>query len=128
MLDLQILRICQIFNAEEFLYFMDTLLSQVDNLVLLIDNEISSLDDLLTHDGCHLCHFPAGFTALQLFCQYIADFVETGRLSALSGNNKRCSCLIDQHRVHLIDDGIVQVSLYKLLFVDDHVVTGILMC
>ena len=126
MLDFQILRICQVFNAEEFLYFVDTLLSQVDDLVLLIDNEVSGLDDLLAHDGCHLSHFPAGLTALQLFCQNITDFVETGRLSALSGNNKRCSGLINQYGVNLINDGIVQISLYKLFFVDHHIVTKVI--
>ena len=63
-LDLQILRIGQVLNVEELLYFMNTLLGQVDDLIFLINNEVTGFDNFLTHDGCHLCHLMAGFTTL----------------------------------------------------------------
>ena len=58
-------------------------------------------------------------------CHIIAQLIEFGRLSTLSGNNQWCSCLINQDRVDLIDDGIMQISLYQLLFIDYHIVTQI---
>ncbi len=39
---------------------------------------------------------------------------------------KRCSCLIDQNGVDLIDDTVVQISLYQLFFIDNHVITQII--
>ena len=106
-LDLQILRIGQVLNIEEFLYLLHTISCQSYNLVFLIDNEITGLGNLLTHDRSHFCHLTAGFTSLQLVCQNITDFIKFCRLAALSGNNQRSTSLIDQNRVHLIDDGII---------------------
>ena len=125
-LDLQVLRICQVLDIEEFLNLLDTLLGKVDDLVLLIDNEITGLDNFFSHDSCHLGHFMAGFTTLKLLCQDIAYFVKFGGFAALSGNDKRGSCLVDQDGVDLIDDTVVKISLYKLLFVDDHIVTKVI--
>ena len=126
MLDLQVLRICQVLDIEEFLNLLDTLLSKVDNLIFLIYNEVTCLDNFLSHDGCHLSHLMAGLTTLQLLCKDIAHFVKLGGLAALSGNDKRCTCLIDQDGVDLIDDTVVKVSLNKLFFVDNHVVTKVI--
>ena len=64
MLDFQIFRISQVLNMEEILNLMNTLLCQIDDLILLIYNEITGLDNLLTHNGCHLSHLMAGFTTL----------------------------------------------------------------
>ena len=64
MLDLQILRISQVLNMEEFLNLMNTLLSKVYDLIFLIYNEVTCLDNFLAHDSCHLCHLVTGFTTL----------------------------------------------------------------
>ena len=53
-LDLQVFRIGQILNLEELLYFLDTISGQMHDLIFLVDDEISGLLDLLTHDGIHL--------------------------------------------------------------------------
>ena len=124
-LDLQILRICQVFNMEEFLYFLHTFLGQVYYFIFFIDDKITGLDNFLSHDSCHLGHLTTGFTTLQLSCQNITDFIQLGGLSALSGNDQRSSRLIDQYRVNLIDDRIMQLSLYQLLFINNHVVSQI---
>ena len=110
MLDFQVLRICQVFNIKVFLNLLDTVQSQVDNLILLIDNEISGLLNLLAHDGGQLRELGRRLALLQLLCQNVADFVELRGLSALSGDDQRCSGLIDQDRVHLVDDGVIQIS------------------
>ena len=49
---------------EELLHLGHALLSQVYNLVLLINDEISGLLDLLAHDGRHLGEFSGCLTAL----------------------------------------------------------------
>ena len=77
-LDLQILRICQVLDIKKFLNLLDTLLGKVDDLVLLIDNEVSGLDNFLTHDSCHLGHLMAGLTTLKLLSQNITYFVKLG--------------------------------------------------
>ena len=78
------------------------------------------------HDSIHLAELTTGFAALHGFCQHVAKLVELCRLSALTGNNKRRSGLVDQNRVYLIDDRVMQLSLNQLLLVDDHVVTQII--
>ena len=125
-LDLQVLRICQVLDIKEFLNLLDTLLSKVDDLIFFIYNEVTCLDNFFTHDSCHLGHLMAGFTTLQLLCKDIAHFVKLGGLTALSGNDKRSTRLIDQDGVDLIDDTVVKVSLNKLFFIDNHVVTKII--
>ena len=49
-----------------------------------------------------------------------------GGFAALSGNNQRCSCLVEQDRVDLVDDTVSKLSLYELLSVDHHVVTQVI--
>src|SRR5699024_11774643 len=46
--------------------------------------------------------------------------------STLSGNDQRGTGLVDKYRVYLIDDGIVQISLYQLFFIDYHIVTKVI--
>ena len=57
---------------------------------------VTGLCDLLAHNGRHFSHFTAGFTTLQLFCQNVTDFVQFCGLAALTGNDQRCTCLVDQ--------------------------------
>ena len=111
---------------EELLHLLHTVLGQVDRLFLFIDNVISGLFDLLSHDGIHLGKFAAGLAPLQLSCQDIAGFIELCRLAALSGNDQRRPCLVDQNRVHLVDDRVMEPPLHQLLLVDDHIVAEII--
>ena len=124
-LDLQILRICQVFDVEELLYLLHSFFCQVYYFIFFIDDKITGLDNFLAHDRCHLGHLTAGFSTFQLSCQNIADFIQFGGLSALSGNDQRSTRLIDQYGVDLIDDRIMQLSLYQLFFINNHVVTQI---
>ena len=125
-LDLQVFRICQVLDIEEFLNLLHTLLGKVYNLIFFIYYEVTGLDNFFAHDGSHLCHLMAGFTTFQLLCKDITHFIELRGLTALSGNDQRCTCLIDQDRVDLIDDTVVQISLYQLFFIDDHVITKVI--
>ena len=125
-LNLQILCICQILNIEELLYFFYTLLCQSNDFIFFINDKVTSLSDLFSHNSCHLGHFSTGFTFLKLTCQNICNLIQSGRLTALTGNNQRCSGFIDQYRVHLVNDGIMKISLYQLLFINYHVVTKVI--
>ena len=107
MLDLKILRICKILNLEEFLDLLHTCSRKIYDLVLLIDDKVSCLLLLNAHDKVHLGHLRNILTALHLSCQYVTDFVKLRGLAALSGNDKRCSCLINQHGIDLINNGIM---------------------
>ena len=124
-LDLQVLRVCEVIDMEELLDLSHSVFRQVDRLFLLIYNEISCLLNVLAHDGVHLGEFAARLASLKLAGKDIAGFIELRRFPALPGNDQRRPRLIDQYRVHLIDDGKVKPSLHELFFVDDHVVTQI---
>ena len=62
-LKLQILRICQVLDLKILLYLLDSVRCQVNNLVLLIDDKITGLLDLLSHNCIHFGKFFAGFSA-----------------------------------------------------------------
>ena len=126
MLDLQIFRICQIFDLEELLNFLHAFRSQIDQLILFIDDEITVFFLLDTHHDIQLGLLFLIFTTLELACQNIACLIQLCGLAALSGNDQWSTCLIDQNRVNLIDDRIMQITEYKLFLIDNHVVTQII--
>ena len=126
MLDLQVLRICQVFNMEVLLHFLDTLFCQVYYLILFIHNEIACLLNLLAHDGVDLGEFLGYGTSLQLAGQYIAHLIQLGGLAALSGNDKRRPGLVNQHGVNLIDDTVIQVAQHQLLLINGHVIAQVI--
>ena len=42
-----------------------------------------------------------------------------------TGNDQRCTGIVDQYRVDLIDDGIVVFALYQIVRTDRHVITQV---
>ena len=125
-LDFQVFRVGQVFNPKKLFYFFYAVLCQVDNLVLFIDYKIAAFLYFDAHNGVHLRKFLAFFAFDQLLRQNIAGFIQLGRLAALAGNNKRRPCLVDQYGVYLVDNGIVQAALYKLFFVNHHIVPKVI--
>ena len=51
--------------------------------------------------------------------------VELHRLFRWAADNQRCSCLVDQDVIHLVDDGIVAVALHLLAGIQGHVVAQV---
>ena len=125
MLNLKVFRIREVLDAEELLNLLDTFLGQVHDLVLLIDHVITGLGDFFAHDGVHLGELAGCLTALQLVCEHRAGLVNLGRLAGLARNDERRSRLIDQDRVHLVDDAVVEVSEHLLVLINRHVVAQI---
>ena len=126
MLYLQILRIGKVINMEKFLDLLHTGFGQVDYLILLIYDKVTVLLLNHAHDGIHLRQLLYIVAALHAPCKQIAHLIQSRGLSALTRNNQRCSRLIDQYRVHLVDDAEMQISQHQLLLVDYHVVTQII--
>ena len=58
--------------------------------------------------------------------ELIRLFVHICRFCALTRNDERRSGLINQNRVDLVDDRIIEFSLYELLFICDHVISQII--
>ena len=125
-LDLEVFRICKVLDIKEFLNLLDTLFGKVDDLVLFIYNKVTGLDNFFTHDSSHLCHLMARFTTFKLLCKDITHFIKLRGFAALSGNDQRCTCLVNQDGVDLIDDTVMQISLYQLFFINNHVVTKVI--
>ena len=125
MLDLQILRIREVLNMEELLYLMNTLLCEVDGLLLLIDDEVTGLLDLLTEDRIEFTELCGLLTTLKLTGQHIADLIELRGLSGLSGDDERCTCFIDQDGIDLVDDAVVKATKYLLVLINRHVITEV---
>ena len=95
MLNLKVLRIRKVINMEELLNPLHTLLGKIDYLILLVYDKVSGLLLLDTHDGIHLGILRNILTSGQLLCQNITGLIQFGGLAALSGNNKRSTCLIN---------------------------------
>ena len=82
------------------------------------------------------CHFLLGFDqhlGTKVFlCVYDYFHVRTELFEQLlfaardrTGNNQRCTGIVDQHGVDLIDDGVVVFALYQVVRADRHIVTQI---
>ena len=125
-LDRKILRIGKVIYMEELLHLFHALGGQKHVLILFIDQKVAVFFNVLVHQDIHLGKFPVGASPLHLPCKDIAGTVELGGFPALTGNDQWCSGLIDQYRIDLIDNGIVQVALNQIFFFDDHVVPQVI--
>ena len=125
-LDLEVFRIRQIVQMEKVFDTRHTLCRQVDELVLFIDDEITVLFLLHTHDGIHLGKLALAAAAHHLLREDVAGFIQLGRFVALTGDDERGPRFVDQDRVHFVDDRVVETALHELLFVDRHVVAQII--
>ena len=83
-LDLKVFRIGKVFDLKEVLNLLYTLLGQVYDFVLFIDNEIAVFFHFHAHDGIHLGVFLLILATLHLTRKDITCFVESGGLAALS--------------------------------------------
>ena len=94
----------KLIDVEKLLHLFYAGLCQIDDLILLVYNKVSCLLLHHTHDGIHLGQLLHIGTSLHTAGQQVTHFIKSSRLSALSGNNQRGSRLINQHRVHFVDD------------------------
>ena len=125
MLYLQILGIRKVLDMEEILHLLHACLSQVDDLVLLIDDKVSRLLLHHSHDGIHLGKLLHILAPVHPARQQIAHLIKGGGLTALAGNDKRCPGFIDQYRVYLVNDTEMHSPQNQLFLVDNHIIAQI---
>ena len=75
MLDFQVFRISQVLNMKELFNFLYTIFCQVDILLFFIDDKITSLFNILAHNGIHLTEFTTRLAFFQLTRKNIACFI-----------------------------------------------------
>ena len=103
--ELHVVRIREVVDLEVGLAELDSFVCQRHLIVLLFNLVVRSLIEGL-YEGVGIPVHHAG-------------------VNASSGNDERCSGFIDEDRVDLVDDGIVELSLCELLLVRDHVVAQV---
>ena len=123
---LKVFGVCKIFYLEKFLHALNARRCKIYHLILLIDDKVPCLLLLYAHDEVHLGHLGNVLAALHLSGENVTDFVELGRLAALTGNDQRRSGFVNKDGVHLVDNGIVQIPQHQLFFVYDHIVTEVI--
>ena len=102
---LEIFRCIEVFDTENTLDFRHGAVGRGNGFLLFVNRIIRAF--LESGDG--FCH----------------DDVHIRRFRTRSRNDERRTRFIDEDRVNLVDDRIVQVALNHLVFVEDHVVTQI---
>ena len=126
MLYLQILRVGIILDVKELLHLLYARLREIDDLVLFVDDEVPCLLLHHAHDGIHLGQLLHVLSPMHTSGQKIAHLIEGCGLAALARYDQRRSGLVDQHRVHLVDDAIVEIPQHQLLLVKHHIVPEII--
>ena len=99
---LGVLGIVQVLNAEGGFYLLGALVGQGAGLLLLIH--------LVVDVPLHGAHHRVGL------------LVEDGALVALAGDDQGRAGLVDEDGVHLVHNGEVMTPLHQVLLADDHVV------
>ena len=101
-----VFRVTEVFNVKEFFRFGHACVCQTYSLFLFFNCEIIFL--------------------FQGFNKSVCNLIKIRRLVSLSGNNQRCSCFINKNGVHLVDDGIIKVTLSQLALVNYHIVAEVI--
>ena len=124
-LNLQIFRISKILQMEETLHLLHAFFCQVHCLFFFICDIITCLIAVFFHDDIHLRQLFFG-SFFQLTHQIVTRFINFRGLAAGTRYDKRRPRLVDQYRIHLIHDGIVELPLYQLFLVNHHIITEII--
>ena len=124
MSDSHIFRIGQVLKIEERLSLLYTNRGKRSRLCLFVNDVVYTLFDIFLIVVLLAVRF-GYLEILHRLCKRIGSLVKISGLIALTGNDKRGSCFINEDRVHLIDDSEGVSSLHLVFLVDDHVVTKI---
>src|SRR5438477_4742577 len=119
--DRDVLRVIEVVDVEQPLAGGDSLLGQRHRLGLLVDDVIAlalllDFRQLAFHDRCR---------ALQLRNEPIDLVVELRGFFGRTRDDQRRACLVDEDRVDLVDDRVMQLALHQLLQREAHVVAQV---
>ena len=93
---------------------------QEDLMRFFVDREIARLGDALARAWIGLA-----FLTHQLRHDLVDCQIDLGMVFGLPADDQRRACFIDQDRVDLVDDGVVQPALNAILDLVHHVVTEV---
>ena len=96
------------------------LLGQEDLAAFLVEREVARLGDALA--GARIFF---AFLALQQRCHLVDGDVEVGMVFGLAADDQRRARLVDQDRIDLVDDGVVEAALDPVRRLVDHVVAQV---
>src|ERR1700674_1093898 len=115
---LHVVRVVEVAHAEQAFDFLDPLVGQADGMALLVDQKVAggalaavALVDLLA--------------ARQARHDAVDAVVLVDRLLGGAGDDQRRARLVDEDRVHLVDDAVVVAALHHRLEVELHVVAQV---
>ena len=97
------------------------LFGQKDLVAFFIHRKVARLGNTFTGPGICLA-----LLALQLGCGLVDGHVHVGVVFRLTADDQGCTSLINQNRVHLVHDGIVQTTLDPVSHLVHHVVTQVI--
>ena len=110
----------KVFNAEKALRLCNSSCRQRCLFALFIDDVI--LRNVVVVALCvHLLYD----LCAQATDKSVGFFIYIVRLLAHTGNDERCSCLVYENRVHLVDNGKIQLALNKPAVTYCHIVTEV---
>ena len=116
-----IVRVGQVFHAEEFFRFGDTGCGERDGTAFFIYNIVAVVVVL------HLFFIGLGKDQLpQAGDEKVRHFIELGGCLAFAGDDQRRPGLVDEDGVHLVHNGEAVSPLDQLFFINGHVVPQVI--
>ena len=125
MLDFQVVRVGKVVDGKEFFRLFHTFLGQHNGFPLFIQNIVAFLLNFFLQQGVHGFFLIQDAAFFQLLNEQVCHPVQVCGFGAAAGNDERRSGFVDQHRVHFVDDGKMQVSLHHVFFSYHHVVSQV---
>ena len=117
--ELHVVRIGEVFDTEISLCRLNSGLVERNLFILLVDCVIA-VNSVLT-----VLLFTRSISN-QSMNKGICSPVHVAGIDTLTGNNQRCTSLINQDRVDLVDDSEIKLALCKFFLICNHVVTQII--
>ena len=121
-LDRDVVRVGQVVDVEVLLGLFHAALRERAGLLLLVDDVVVVLVErvvVLFFVGLGDAH------RAQRLGEAVGHAVQLRRLLALAGDDERGAGLVDEDRVHLVDDRVIVAALHLALLVGDHVVAQV---
>ena len=113
------------FDVERLLRLFDALGGQHDRAMLDVDHIVAALGLFDAGKLVRLADLLDILAAFQTAHKAVRVLVHLGALLAASADDQRRSGLVDQNRVDLVDDRVMQRTLHHAFLVDAHIVAQV---
>ena len=122
--NLDVARVIQVVNLEQLLYFQYALFCQGRALGLFVDCEVSGVLFTLTGKGIRLDF--NDFTFFKLGNDAVDYIIFVRRIFGRARNDQRRPGFVDQDRVNLVNDGIIEPALNIVIQIKLHIVAKVI--